>query len=210
MNRFKDKYRIQSARASWHDYNSGAYFVTICTAEQVCCFGTISDGKMLLSDMGKAAKENLTNISSHYPHAEIPLFVVMPNHIHAVVIINADKCNSSIVPNISNAANVETMCTSSLQPRPSQQARWKTETVDNRMREISHKRGALSVVIGGFKRAMTCHSRQNNIPFAWQSRFHERIIRNTDEMNHIAEYIENNVAKWDLDKLNKTNNDVRI
>ena len=36
--------------------------------------------------------------------------------------------------------------------------------------------------------------------------FHERIIRNTDEMNHIAEYIENNVAKWDLDKLNKTNN----
>ena len=78
------------------------------------------------------------------------------------------------------------------------------------MREISHKRGALSVVIGGFKRAMTCYSRQNNIPFAWQSRFHERIIRNTDEMNHIAEYIENNVAKWDLDKLNKTNNDVRI
>ena len=153
MNRFKDKYRIQSARASWHDYNSGAYFVTICTAEQVCYFGTISDGKMLLSDMGKAAKENLTNISSHYPHAEIPLFVVMSNHIHAVVIINADKCNSSIVPNISNAANVETMCTSSLQPRPSQQARWKTETVDNRMREISHKRGALSVVIGGFKRA---------------------------------------------------------
>ena len=47
MNRFKDKYRIQSARASWHDYNSGAYFVTICTAEQVCYFGTISDGKML-------------------------------------------------------------------------------------------------------------------------------------------------------------------
>ena len=59
MNRFKDKYRIQSARASWHDYNSGAYFVTICTAEQVCYFGTISDGKMLLSDMGKAAKHFL-------------------------------------------------------------------------------------------------------------------------------------------------------
>ena len=57
---------------------------------------------------------------------------------------------------------------------------------------------------------MTCHSRQNNIPFAWQSRFHERIIRNTDEMNHIAEYIENNVAKWDLDKLNKTDKDIRI
>jgi len=57
---------------------------------------------------------------------------------------------------------------------------------------------------------MTCYSRQNNIPFAWQSRFHERIIRNTDEMNHIAEYIENNVAKWDLDKLNKTDKDIRI
>ena len=130
-------------------------------------------------------------------------FIITFVNTHTIYELNAKRYRNG-------EETVETMCTSSLQPRPSQQARWKTETVDNRMREISHKRGALSVVIGGFKRAMTCHSHQNNIPFAWQSRFHERIIRNTDEMNHIAEYIENNVAKWDLDKLNKTNNDVRI
>ena len=67
------------------------------------------------------------------------------------------------------------------------------------MQNISKKRGLLSTTIGGLKRAVTRFANQNNIPFAWQTRFHDYIVRNQNEMNHIADYIENNVAQWEAD-----------
>ena len=58
----------------------------------------------------------------------------------------------------------------------------------------------LGTVVRGLKARITKFANENNIPFAWQTRFYDHIVRNQDEMNRIAEYIENNVAKWDLDK----------
>lgn len=59
----------------------------------------------------------------------------------------------------------------------------------------------LASVIRGFKIGVTKYAKQNNIPFAWQPRFHDQIIRNNDELNRIALYIEQNIAKWDVDDL---------
>ena len=59
--------------------------------------------------------------------------------------------------------------------------------------------------MGGLKSSITKFANKNNIPFAWQSRFYDRIIRDTDEMNNIAQYIEENVVKWAYDELNKQN-----
>ena len=167
--------------------------MTICTAGRVHFFGEIINAQMCLSDVGRIAHDNFAQVTTHYPYAEIPLFTVMPNHIHAIVVIDGDEYDNRLL-----LTSVETMCTSSLQ-------RWKTDIVNDKMREISHKRGALSVVIAGLKRAVTCYAHQNGISFAWQSRFHDRIIRNQEELNRIAEYIETNVAKWDEDELNKIN-----
>jgi REP element-mobilizing transposase RayT len=64
------------------------------------------------------------------------------------------------------------------------------------MQEISHRKGPLSVVIGGLKRAVTHYANKNTLDFAWQPRFHDHIIRDNSEMNRIADYIENNVANW--------------
>ena len=61
----------------------------------------------------------------------------------------------------------------------------------------------LGTVIRGVKARISRAAHQNGIPFGWQTRFYDRIIRNNPEMNRIAEYIENNVAKWDMDELNK-------
>ena len=58
---------------------------------------------------------------------------------------------------------------------------------------VSLRRGKLSVTIGGLKRAITRFAHQNHLPFAWQTRFHDRIIRNTDELNRITNYIVHNV-----------------
>ena len=156
-------------------------------------FGEITDRKMQLSDIGHIAHDNFANVSDHYPYAEIPLFTVMPNHIHAIVVIDGNEYyNQSSSPQ---------------QPLSSQQRqqRWKTDAVNDKMRDISHRRGTLSVVVGGMKRAVTCYAHENGIDFAWQPRFHDRIVRNQEELNRIAEYIENNVAQWDTDELNKTN-----
>ncbi|MHB9056918.1 MAG: transposase [Paludibacteraceae bacterium] len=67
------------------------------------------------------------------------------------------------------------------------------------MQEIAKKQGLLSVCIGGLKSAVTNYAHTNKINFAWQTRFHDHIIRDTNEMNRIADYIENNVTNWALD-----------
>jgi REP element-mobilizing transposase RayT len=51
----------------------------------------VVDGQIHLSVIGKHLDDNLQNISTHYPYVEIPLFVVMPNHWHAVVFIDSEK-----------------------------------------------------------------------------------------------------------------------
>ncbi|MDO5523807.1 MAG: hypothetical protein Q4G48_07170 [Bacteroidia bacterium] len=177
--KFQNKYRIPSSRAVFHDYNGGAYFVTVCTAGMECFFGKIWDDKMKYTEIGKYAVEQIENIASHYPYAEIPLFAVMPNHIHLIVFID------DIVPH----------------HRRKDVAR-NVSTLGEPMSAISPKAGTLSVVIRGFKSAVTRYANQNNISFAWQSRYHDRIIRDRHEMNRIAEYIENNVINWATDKYN--------
>ncbi|MDD4395932.1 MAG: hypothetical protein PHQ33_08605 [Bacteroidales bacterium] len=187
--KFQNKYRIPSARAPWHGYDGGIYFVTICTdCHDNHYFGKImvvnNEPHMHLSEIGKFAHENFANVSLHYTYAEIPLFVVMPNHIHAIVVIGGDGCIGRDV-----ARNVSTITTTSIK---------KNET----MAAISPQRGQLSTVIRGLKSAITKYAHSNNFPFAWQARFYDHIIRQQTELNHIAAYIENNVINWANDKLN--------
>ncbi|MFT4070463.1 MAG: hypothetical protein QM654_00915 [Dysgonamonadaceae bacterium] len=114
MNKFENEYRIPSARASCYDYGGGAYFVTVCTPEMKHYFGKIIFGgmtQMRLSPVGQYLSDNLQNIQDHYPYADIPLFMVMPNHIHAIVFIDADGYENT---NDTNDTNVKTMYTSSL------------------------------------------------------------------------------------------------
>ena len=89
--KFKDKYRIPSARATWHDYDGGSYFITICTKCREHDFGEIEDGKMILSEIGAHTQKCIEEITQHNPYAEIPLYIVMPNHLHLIVVINHDK-----------------------------------------------------------------------------------------------------------------------
>ena len=89
--KFLGKYRKQSARAMWHDYDGGLYFVTICTKDRVHYFGEISENEMHLTEVGQYVVEQIRNVQVHYNYAKIPLWVVMPNHLHAIVIIDGDN-----------------------------------------------------------------------------------------------------------------------
>ncbi|MDH8702692.1 putative transposase [Dysgonomonadaceae bacterium PH5-43] len=180
--KFQNKYRIPQARAKWHDYSSGMYFVTVCTKNKECLFGDINNEQMNNTVIGDFLNEQLRNVNQHYPYCEIPIFIVMPNHWHAIVIVNGDK-----IPYERKLSSI-----------------WHTESIDDKllMRNIANHQGWLSVLIGGVKSAVTKFANKNNIDFVWQPRFYDRIIRDVKEMNRIADYIENNVAVWDLDCYN--------
>jgi putative transposase len=88
MTRYRDKYRVETTRLSSWDYSSsGYYFVTICAKEKQYCFGEVSSGQMELSKLGRAAHDCWIAMPRHFPFAAVDLFVVMPNHVHAIVVI---------------------------------------------------------------------------------------------------------------------------
>ena len=181
---FRNKYRIPSARATWHDYNGGAYFVTICTRDMEHYFGEIVSGEMNMTEIGEYVQQCIKNIPQHSTYANVPAFVVMPNHVHLIVIIDDE--------------NADSIC---------RDVPWRVSTFgkNETMQTIANQQGRLSTMIGGFKQSVTRYANANSISFAWQTRFHDRIIRDHDEMNRIAEYIENNVARWESDEFHNSN-----
>jgi putative transposase len=68
-------------------------------------------------------------------------------------------------------------------------------------------KNTLSSIIGSYKSAVTKHANRLGIPFGWQSRFYDHIIREDAEFLRIADYIENNVANWSDDKFNNSGED---
>ncbi|WP_332367608.1 glucose-6-phosphate dehydrogenase [Spirosoma telluris] len=94
MERFRNKYRIASARAAWWDYGwAGAYFITICTAQRHHYFGNIDQGQMKLSSVGILADVFSHEIRHHSQLVELGTFVVMPNHIHGILILTGGNGN---------------------------------------------------------------------------------------------------------------------
>ena len=153
------------------------YFVTICTKDRVHYFGEIVNGEMKLTEIGQYLQEQIieTPIIRVHMNIEIPLYVIMPNHVHLIVLINENQFNCRDAMH----------CVSTVEK-------------SNRFGPQSNN---LASVIRGIKISTTKFARHNNIPFAWQPRFYDHIIRKTDDMNRIAEYIENNVLRWELDEL---------
>jgi REP element-mobilizing transposase RayT len=87
--KFKGMYRSETFRAQWWDYNSnGAYFITICTQNRVHYFGEIQDGQMILSEIGKLVHQFWMEIPNHFPHIRFGEFVVMPDHMHGILILD--------------------------------------------------------------------------------------------------------------------------
>lgn len=80
--------RRKSPRLAGYDYSrGGAYFITICTHQRQSFFGTVVDEEMRLSPLGQIANDDLATIPSHYQPIDVPVYIVMPNHVHAIITI---------------------------------------------------------------------------------------------------------------------------
>jgi REP element-mobilizing transposase RayT len=84
------RHHRRSIRLKGYDYaQAGAYFLTVCTKDRACLFGDIVDGLMVLNVAGRVVDECWKAIPSHFSYVELDAFVVMPNHIHGVLRIDA-------------------------------------------------------------------------------------------------------------------------
>jgi REP element-mobilizing transposase RayT len=87
--RFKGKYRVESTRLPNRDYAAnGWYFVTICTRDRTPFFGNIITGQIQLSPIGKIAQQFWADIPNHFQYVYIDAYIIMPNHVHGIVIID--------------------------------------------------------------------------------------------------------------------------
>jgi len=197
MDKFKGKYRIPSSRLSGWDYTSpGYYFVTICTYNHQTFFGRVIDGQVNLSPLGDIAREFWLEIPTHFHRTCLDEFVIMPNHIHGIVIINANY-------SASNDITVETQHAASLQYRADPISHPKL----NPHKQLNKPApGSLSAIIRSYKSAVTRWARRNDHPhFAWQPRFYDHIIQDENSLENIRAYIMGNPVKWETDEYHPGN-----
>lgn len=186
--RFNGKYRIPSARwAAWDYGSNAAYFITICTDQRTHDFGNIQNGVVQYSPLGQAAADCWIAIPQHFPFVVLDGFVIMPNHVHGIIII--DKPENGAGVQMQNDAIVQTQNFASLSHHP--------QYPGNKFGPQSQN---LASIVRGYKIGVTKFARQNNIPFTWQARYHDHVIRNDAEYVRIAQYIEQNPQKWSEDK----------
>ncbi|MEM8720032.1 MAG: transposase [Cyanobacteria bacterium P01_G01_bin.39] len=185
--KFKGKYRIASARLQSWDYGSdGMYFITICTGERRHFFGEVAQGKMVLSHIGIIADVLWYEIKNHAHNVELGEFIIMPNHVHGILILNNSGNNNVIDGRRDKACLVST-----------------TNKIDRncigKNRFQNQGKNTISSIVGGYKSAVTKHARRLGFDFYWQSRFHDHIIRDEQSYLRITEYIVNNPRNWQDD-----------
>jgi len=134
-------------------------------------------------------REIIQNIPQHNLYANVPLYVIMPNHIHLIMVIDGDKTSD----------NVGTRFIASVNENDDADAMNRVPTGGITGNKNPMLNETLGTVVRGLKARVTKFANQNQIIFSWQTRFHDHIIRKTDEMNRIAEYIETNVLRWESD-----------
>jgi putative transposase len=167
----------RSVRIKDWDYASpGFYFVTICIRNRECLFGSIFSGILKLSDLGLIANHELQHLPDHYHHVAVDRSIVMPNHLHAVIVIDgAHQFSPDIV--------------------------WQNRTVPHEpLRRPTP--GSLSAIIRSYKAGVTRIARTQGLGLKWQSGFYEHIIRSDASLNAIRDYIEANPSNWESDSEN--------
>ena len=180
-----DVHHRRTIRLRDYDYSTaGAYFVTICTFERECLLGDAVDGEMRLNGMGQIVATIWDSLPERYPDVDADAFVIMPNHIHGIIVINGDVQ----VGAIHESPDLDL---------PQHERAIRESPLPNR------RTMTLSKVIGYLK--MNTAKRINQLrdnPGAsvWQRNYYERVIRNDQELQSIQQYVVDNPAKWQEDE----------
>ena len=184
MEKFKNKYRVNSTRLQAWDYGwDGAYFITLCTHQRKHYFGEIYNGNMQLSPIGMLADVFWYEIKNHAINVELGAFIVMPNHIHGILRL---KNNFS--------ASRDKACLVSTQGNDI------SPKIIGKQRFQNQGKNTISSIIGSYKSAVTKHIHRFGYEFVWQPRFYDHIIRNDESYHYLENYILTNPQNWEADR----------
>jgi putative transposase len=171
-----DKHHRRSIRLPGYDYSrEGMYFVTICVLGKVCALGEIHDGAMMLNTLGCVVDDCWRWLAEQYPYVQLDEYVIMPNHLHGIIIIR--EGDDGTRRGASRSALVQTIPT---QTTPT-------------------KRKPLGRLIGAFKTISTKHINhiyQTPGERFWQRNYYEHIVRTEERYQQIRQYIMTNPQSW--------------
>ncbi|MFQ5486780.1 MAG: transposase [Desulfobacterales bacterium] len=179
MKSISEKRNRRLMRLKSYDYSKdGAYFVTICVQKKECLLGQVVDGVMELNDAGKTIGHAWSDLPSRYASAELDEVVIMPNHIHGIIVINDTDVGAGLaLPNKGAASGAPTL-----------------GDIVRVFKSISTR---------NVNRLLSRLGQP-----VWQRNYFDRIIRNEDELNRIRQYIANNPLQWQIDRENPATEDV--
>jgi len=186
-----EKPRRRSIRLAGYDYTEpGVYFVTVCVQGKKCLFGQISAGEMQLNRWGKVAVDCWQAIPMHFMNVELDAFIVMPNHVHGILVITETPAvgatHASPARDIAGGTNRATHAS------PLRGSR-------------GPKRGSVGAMVGAYKSAVTkrinAKRRRRGVTW-WQRNYYEHVIRDDAEWNLVREYIVHNPECWGDDAEN--------
>lgn len=192
-----EKHHRRSIRLKGYDYaQPGAYFVTIVTQDRACLFGDVVDGQMRLNDAGHMVKRWWDELNRKFPHVQTDAFVVMPNHVHGIIVIEPVGADPRVCPDASGAHAGAPQQSGAHTGAPQQSG--------------AHAGAPLPEIVQWFKTMTTNeyirHVRNDRwTPFPgrlWQRNYYEHIIRNDESLDHIRKYIADNPLRWHLDRDN--------
>ena len=168
----------RSVRLKGFDYSQpSTYFLTVCTHDKRWIFGEVIGHEVALSRCGKIVSECWRSIPAHFPNVELAAHVVMPNHVHGVIIVK--------------------------QRARTDRANEKSDAREPR-RIGALPPGSIPAIVRSFKSVTTrrIHEAASRPHDVWQRGYYERIIRDDDEFRQICEYIRLNPANWASDDEN--------
>jgi len=215
----RKRHQRRSVRWVGHDYaQAGFYFVTICTHGHVCLFGRVVNDLMELNAAGRAVQRCWRAIPTHFAQVELDAFVVMPNHVHAVLTIVPSDGPVAIGGVGANDDSLVRMAGGTAVRGPGHSptrgagdapiggnpdalvgANHHSPT-QKRPRGTSNTLGS---IVRGFKIGVTRWMRRNTrVRDVWQRSFYEHVIRDQRALQHIRRYIGENPASWAHDREN--------
>jgi putative transposase len=187
----------RSIRLQGFDYSqAGGYFVTMVTQLREPLFGKVCDGEMILNDAGQMIWHEWVTLPERFPNIAIDVFQVMPNHLHAILLIhNPNPVGAGLVP--ANDPQVTREVGAGLVPA-------------HDGRETTRVAPTVGEIVGAYK-SITTHKYIHGVEERswpvftkklWQRNYFEHIIRNETNYDRIAGYILDNPANWEQDNEN--------
>jgi REP element-mobilizing transposase RayT len=184
------RHHRRSIRLPAYDYTQpGAYFVTICSQNRECLFGDVISGEMILNQRGEMVERTWRELAECYPGVEVDAFVVMPNHVHGIIVlVGANPLGVGPVGAGPRA------CPEGPGPCPGRPQgvapTMSLPDVVHRFKSLTTTRYRTGVLQDGWQ------------PFPgrlWQRNYYEHVIRDEEELNRIQQYIIDNPGRWEDD-----------